>query len=111
MRCRAAKGVTPESRFIVGIAMDALDLKGSSEDFICLDTADWTAEDIQKGQQLRTDMGYFKGGNPVLPLSEDEYPGLKRAVDVPKLAEELSSSHGFRVGPTRGNAQGGMDMS
>jgi hypothetical protein len=36
-------------------------------------------------------MGYFKGRNPVLPLSEDEYPGLKRVVDVPKLAEELSS--------------------
>lgn len=90
MRCHAAKAVTPERRFIVGIAMDALGVKGSSEDFVCLDTGDWTAEDIQKVQQLRTNMGYFKGGTPVLPLSEDEYPGPKRAIDVPKLAEELS---------------------
>jgi hypothetical protein len=62
MRCHAAKAVTPERRFIVGIAMDALDVKGSSEDFICLYTGDWTAKDIQKAQQLRTDMGYPRSG-------------------------------------------------
>jgi hypothetical protein len=66
--------------------------KGSSEDFICLDTGEWTAEDIEKAQQLRADMGYFKGGKAVLPgLSEDEYPGSRPAVDVPKLADALSS--------------------
>jgi hypothetical protein len=91
MRCHAAKAVTPDRRFIVGIAMDARGVKGSSEDFIYLDTGEWTAEDIQKAQQLRTDMGYFKGGNPVLPLPEDEYPGSRPAVDVPGLADALSS--------------------
>ena len=48
MRCHAAKAVTPERRFIVGIAMDALDVKGSSEDFICLYTGDWTAKDTRR---------------------------------------------------------------
>lgn len=92
MRCHAAKAVAPEKRFIVGIAMDALGVKGSSEDFICLDTAEWTAEEIQKAQQMRNDLGYFKGGDAILPrLSEDEYPGSRRAIDVPKLADELSS--------------------
>ncbi len=92
MRCHAAKAVTPEKRFIVGIAMDARGVKGSSEDFICLDTGEWTAEDIQRAQQLRTDLGYFKGGNAILSsLSEDESPGSRRAVDVPKLAEALST--------------------
>jgi hypothetical protein len=92
MRCHAAKAVTPERRFIVGIAMDARGVKGSSEDFICLDTGEWTAEDIQKAQQLRTDLGYFKGGSAVLPgLSEDEYVGSRPAVDVPKLADAVSS--------------------
>lgn len=91
MRCHAAKAVTPERRFIVGIAMDALGVKGSSEDFICLDTREWTAGDLEKAQKLRTDLGYFKGGNPVLPLSEDEYPASRPTVDVPGLADTLSS--------------------
>ncbi|WP_315701878.1 MULTISPECIES: hypothetical protein [unclassified Bradyrhizobium] len=91
LRCHAAKAVTPERRFIVGIAMDALDANGTSEDFVCLDTGDWTTEDVQKAEQLRADMEYFKRGKPILPLSEDEYPGLKRAVDVLELADELAS--------------------
>jgi hypothetical protein len=91
MRCHAAKAVNPEKRFIVGIALDALGVKGSSEDFICLDTDEWTAEDIQKAQKMRTELGYFKGGNAILSrFSEDEYPGSRRAVDVAKLADELS---------------------
>lgn len=90
MRCHAAKAVTPEKRFIVGIAMDARGVKGSSQDFVYLDTADWTAEDVQKAQEMRIALGYFKG-SAMLPVSEDEYPGSRRAVDVPKLADELSS--------------------
>jgi hypothetical protein len=92
MRCHAAKAVAPEKRFIIGIAMDALGVKGSSEDFICLDTAEWTTEEIQKAQQIRNDLGYFKRRVAILPrLSEDEYPGSRRAIDVPKLAGELSN--------------------
>lgn len=87
LRCVAAKAVTSDRRFIVGIAMDARGVKGSSEDFVCLDTADWTDDEIQQAQELRTELGYFKGG--VAVLSEDEYPGSRRAVDVPKLADEL----------------------
>jgi hypothetical protein len=92
LRCVAAKAVHPDKRFIVGIALDARGVRGSSEDFLCWDTADWTAEDIQRAQEMRAELGWFKGGNAVLPpLSEEEYPGNPRAVDVPKLAEELSS--------------------
>jgi hypothetical protein len=79
MRCHAAKAVTPERRFIVGIAMDAHGVKGSSEDFIYLDTGEWTAEDIERAQKMRDDLGLFQGGNAVLPrLSEDEYPGIRK---------------------------------
>jgi hypothetical protein len=92
MRCHAAKAVTPEKRFIVGMALDARGVKGSSEDFICLDTAEWTAEDVQRAQKMRTDLGLFMGHNAVLqPLSEDEYPGSRPVVDVSKLAEALSN--------------------
>jgi hypothetical protein len=92
LRCVAAKAAHPDKRFIVGIAMDARGVKGSSEDFLCWDTAEWTAEEIQEAQEMRDELGWFKGGNAVLPpISEDEYPGSRRAVDVPKLAEELSS--------------------
>lgn len=92
MRCHAAKGVNPEKRFIVGIALDALGVKGSSEDFICLDTGDWTAQQVEAAQKLRNDLGVFKGGNEALPrLLEDEYPGSRQAIDLPKLADDLSS--------------------
>jgi len=91
LRCVAAKAAHPDKRFIVGIAMDARGVKGSSEDFLCWDTADWTAEEIQEAQKMRDELGWFKGGNAVLPPKcEDEYPGSRRAVDVSKLAEELS---------------------
>jgi len=59
---------------------------------INLQSAEQVAEEIEKAQKMRAELGYFKGGNAVLPrLSEDEYPGSQRAVDVPKLADELSS--------------------
>lgn len=94
LRCVAAKAAHPDKRFIVGIAMDARGVKGSSEDFLCWDTAEWTAGQIQKAQEMRDELGWFKGGNAVLPpISEDEYPGSRRAVDVPKLAEELSQPY------------------
>jgi hypothetical protein len=91
VRCHTAKAVTPEKRFIVGIAMDARGVKGSSEDFIYLDTGEWTAEDIERAQKMRADLGLFQGGNAVLPrLSEHEYPSSRRAIDVPSLADALS---------------------
>jgi hypothetical protein len=91
MRCHAAKAVTPERRFIVGIALDAVGVSGSSEDFIYLDTGEWTADDIEKAQKLRMELGIFMGGNSILPrIAEDEYPGNRRAVDVTKLADDLS---------------------
>ncbi|UWU75991.1 hypothetical protein N2603_39720 [Bradyrhizobium huanghuaihaiense] len=91
LRCVAAKAVNPEKRFIVGIAMDARGVKGSSEDFFFMDTVDWTAEDIEKAQKMRTELGYFKAGSAIMSrLSEDEYPGSQKAVDVRRLAHELS---------------------
>ena len=91
LRCVAAKAVYPERRFIVGMAMDAREVRGSSEDFVCIDTAGWTAEEIQNAQKLRAELGYFKEGSATLSrLSEDEYPGSRRAVDIPRLADELS---------------------
>jgi hypothetical protein len=92
LRCIAAKAVNPERRFIVGIAMDARGVEGSSEDFVCMDTANWTSEEIENAGKLQTELGYFKQGSAILSrLSEDEYPGSRQAVDVPKLAAELSS--------------------
>jgi hypothetical protein len=92
LRCVAAKAAQPDKRFIVGIAMDARGVKGSSEDFLCWDTADWTDEDVQQAQEMRDELGWFKGGNAVLPpISEDEYPSSRPAIDVPNLAEELSN--------------------
>jgi hypothetical protein len=92
LRCVAAKAVNPEKRFIVGIAMDARGVKGSSEDFVFMDTLNWTSEEIQNAQKVREELGYFKGGSAIMSrLSEDEYPGSRQPVNVSKLADELSS--------------------
>ena len=76
MRCIAAKAIEPARRFIVGIALDARGVKGSSEDFVYLDTDGWTAEDIRNAERLRQERGYFiKGRAKETHVSEAEYPG------------------------------------
>jgi len=75
-RCIAAKAVKPEKRYIVGIALDARGVRGSSEDFIFLDTVDWTDEAVQKAQELRLELRYFVPGHTIeSQVVEDEYPG------------------------------------
>ena len=74
-RCIAAKAAMRDRRYLVGIAMDARGVKGSSEDFIYLDTLDWTEEMIEKGEKLRQDLGYFvKGKAQEKRVNEREYP-------------------------------------
>jgi hypothetical protein len=90
-RCTAAKAVKPEKRYVVGIALDARGVRGSSEDFMLLDTVNWTKEDVDKAQRLREDLGYFMPGKVVeTRIIEDEYPRIG-GVDVSKLADELSN--------------------
>ncbi|SPP97816.1 hypothetical protein [Bradyrhizobium vignae] len=71
-RMYAAKAVHPERRMILGIALDARDVKGSSEDFILMDTSGWTAEDLVKAEAIRQEGGFFVGHR--LRIDEKEYP-------------------------------------
>ena len=74
-RCIAAKAAQLDRRYIIGIAMDARGVRGSSEDFIYMDTADWTEEAIQKAEELRQELGYFVEGKALKRhVSESEYP-------------------------------------
>lgn len=75
-RCIAAKAAQRDKRFIIGIALDARGVKGSSEDFIYMDTVGWTEEDFRKAEQLRQELGYFiEGKAQQSRVSEAEYPG------------------------------------
>jgi hypothetical protein len=75
-RCIAAKAVKPEKRYIVGIALDARGVRGSSEDFLFMDTALWSDDAIQKAGQLRQELGYFMREQAASShMVEDEYPG------------------------------------
>jgi hypothetical protein len=75
MRCIAAKAVKPEMRYIIGMAMDARGVAGSSEDFVFLDTKEWSAEDIAEANRMRQELGYFLPGRAIATkLVEDEYP-------------------------------------
>jgi hypothetical protein len=74
-RCHAAKAVHPDRRWIVGMGFDAAGVEGSSEDFIVLDTGDWTREAIQAAETLRRELGYFVPGRTTQRrMREVEYP-------------------------------------
>ncbi|WP_426256919.1 hypothetical protein [Sphingomonas sp. DC2300-3] len=76
LRCYAAKAARPQARFIVGIGLDAPGGEGSSEDLVYLDTLDWTAEEAQKAEDIRRDLGYFVEGKMQEQLLDvEEYPG------------------------------------
>ncbi|WP_129775586.1 hypothetical protein [Peristeroidobacter soli] len=76
LRCYAAKVVRPEARIIVGIALDARGLDGGSEDFVFLDTANWTPDDMERAARIRNQQKYFVPGRVIESrMNEDEYPG------------------------------------
>jgi hypothetical protein len=75
-RCYAAKAARPDRSVILGIALDARGVKGSSEDFILIDTSDWTADDLAKAQIMRQEGGYFVGQHS--RLDEQEYPAAAK---------------------------------
>lgn len=76
LRCYAAKAARLQPRFIVGIGLDAPGGDGSSEDLVYLDTVDWTAEEAQKAEDIRRDLGYFVDGKMQEQLLDvEEYPG------------------------------------
>lgn len=71
-RCFAAKAARPDRKTILGIALDARGVKGSSEDFILMDTSEWTAADLAKVEAVRQEGQYFVGQHA--RLDEKEYP-------------------------------------
>lgn len=74
-RCIAAKAVKPQKRYIVGIGLDAMGVKGSSQDFLLIDTKDWPSEAVEKAEQLRQEFGYFIPGKAIESrVHVDEYP-------------------------------------
>ena len=74
-RCIAAKAAHPDRRHIIGMALDARGVKGSSEDFIYLDTDDWTQEQLRNAEELRQELDYFiEGKARESRLTESEYP-------------------------------------
>ena len=84
-RCVAAKAVKPERRYIIGIAMDARGVRGSSGDFVFMDIQGWSAEAITEAEKMRQELGYFLPGRVIeQQVVEDEYPahrvGIKPAI-------------------------------
>jgi hypothetical protein len=74
-RCHTAKAVHPDRRWIVGMAFDARGVEASSEDFILMDTADWTPDQLIAARALRESLGHFAPGKAIESrLVEDEYP-------------------------------------
>jgi hypothetical protein len=75
-RCIAAKAVHPERQIILGIALDAKDVKGSSEDFLLMDTSDWTEEQIAGAEKIRQEGKFFASAQS--RIDETEYPAAAK---------------------------------
>lgn len=74
-RCIAAKAAHPERRLIVGIALDAKGVRGSSEDFVYMDTQSWSEERIKAAEKLRQELGFYVVGKAHADrINEVEYP-------------------------------------
>lgn len=77
LRCHAAKAAKPVVRYVVGIGLDAAEQKGSSEDLVYLDTAEWTDADLERANRMRVDLGFFVEGVMVEQrIDAEEYPGV-----------------------------------
>lgn len=76
-RCIASKAAVPKTQFIVGLGLDAKDVKGSSEDLIFLDTSDWSEKKLEGAEKLRQELGFFVTAAKHSPVIEDEYPVVK----------------------------------
>jgi hypothetical protein len=51
-------------------------VKGTSEDFVWMDTKDWSEERLRGAERLRDELGYFiKGKAHETRMTEAEYPG------------------------------------
>jgi hypothetical protein len=75
LRCWAAKATRPDCRYFVGIALDARGVRGSSEDFVYLDTKGWTDEVLAGAVRIREEMQYFLPGRAIESrVNEEEYP-------------------------------------
>ncbi len=74
-RCISAKAAKPDKRYIVGIALDANRVKGTSEDFLLLDTNNWTKAEIENAERHRQDFGHFLENQVIeQQIHEEEYP-------------------------------------
>ncbi|KAA0069977.1 hypothetical protein [Tardiphaga sp. P9-11] len=71
-RCLAAKAACPDRNLVLGLALDARGVRGSSEDFILMDTADWTEEQMQQGREIREMGQFFQAATT--RVDEQEYP-------------------------------------
>lgn len=74
LRCFVARGLNQDSNTVVGIATEIYKPNaGFSLDLVFLHKADWTKEDQEKLEQIRSRLGYFVKPR-VTEVHEDEYP-------------------------------------
>lgn len=64
--CMACKDAFPQFKTIVGIASDAINNKGASEELIYVHTDDWTDEEYKHAKWLREELGLLKNWKPAV---------------------------------------------
>lgn len=77
LRVQAAAVALPDKAVVIGLALDAANDRGGSEDFIYLEAGAATAEERAAWARMREDLGYFIEGRVERDrIVEDEYPEL-----------------------------------
>ncbi|MBJ2211692.1 hypothetical protein JFT64_06485 [Pseudomonas carnis] len=87
--CMACKDAFPQFKTIVGIASDAVNNKGASEELVYIHTDDWTDEEYKHAKWLREELGLLKNLKSVMT----EIPSKNKESELAKLRKRKKKTN------------------
>ncbi|WP_368578320.1 hypothetical protein [Acinetobacter pittii] len=97
--CMACKDAFPQFETIVGIAVDAVNNKGASEELIYVHTNEWTEEEFQHAKFLREELGFLKNTK----MTSIKYSIKSEETELSKLRKRRKKSNKLQKAARRKN--------